>query len=135
MSPSLRAVRADGQREQLRAQLRLAALGQVTAVRQRALVRLDGGPQLVDAARRVATVSTTTGRRSGSASESTCASSARVRSIAGWSALLTTITSGISITPALSAWIESPEPGISTSATVSASAATSTSLCPTPTVS
>ena len=45
------------------------------------------------------------------------------------------ITSGISITPALSAWIESPEPGMRTSATVSASPATSTSLCPTPTVS
>ena len=39
------------------------------------------------------------------------------------------------MTPALSAWIESPEPGISTSATVSASPATSTSLWPTPTVS
>ena len=39
------------------------------------------------------------------------------------------------MTPALSAWIESPEPGIRTSATVSASPATSTSLCPTPTVS
>ena len=33
-------------------------------------------------------------------------------SVSGWSALLTTITSGISITPALSAWIESPEPGM-----------------------
>ena len=31
-----------------------------------------------------------------------------------------TITSGISITPAFSAWIESPEPGISTSTIVSA---------------
>ena len=54
---------------------------------------------------------------------------------AGWSALLMTITSGISITPALSACTESPEPGISTSTTVSALVATSTSLWPTPTVS
>ena len=37
--------------------------------------------------------------------------------------------------PALSAWIESPEPGISTSTTVSAIPMTSTSLCPAPTVS
>ena len=56
-------------------------------------------------------------------------------SVSGWSALLTTITSGISITPALSAWIESPEPGISTSTTVSAWSMMSTSACPTPTVS
>ena len=34
---------------------------------------------------------------------------------AGWSRLLTAITSGISMIPALSAWIESPEPGMSTS--------------------
>ena len=40
-------------------------------------------------------------------------------SVIGWSALLTTMMSGISITPAFSAWIESPEPGISTSTTVS----------------
>ena len=46
-----------------------------------------------------------------------------------------TITSGISITPAFSAWIESPDPGCSTSTTVSATDATSTSLWPTPTVS
>ncbi len=45
------------------------------------------------------------------------------------------MTSGISITPALSAWIESPEPGISTSTTVSAWSITSTSAWPTPTVS
>src|SRR5262245_28938632 len=43
--------------------------------------------------------------------------------------------SGISITPALSAWIESPEPGISTSTTESAWSITSTSAWPTPTVS
>ena len=39
---------------------------------------------------------------------------------AGWSRLLTAMTSGISMIPALSAWIESPDPGISTSRTVSA---------------
>ena len=39
---------------------------------------------------------------------------------AGWSILLIAITSGISMIPAFSAWIESPEPGISTSTTVSA---------------
>ena len=33
-------------------------------------------------------------------------------SASGWSALLTTMMSGISMTPAFSAWIESPEPGI-----------------------
>ena len=37
--------------------------------------------------------------------------------------------------PALSAWTESPEPGISTSRTVSATWSISTSLCPMPTVS
>jgi hypothetical protein len=49
--------------------------------------------------------------------------------------LLIAITSGISMIPAFSAWIESPEPGISTSSTVSATPITSTSLCPVPTVS
>ena len=39
------------------------------------------------------------------------------------------------MTPALSAWIESPEPGISTSTTESAWSITSTSAWPTPTVS
>ena len=39
---------------------------------------------------------------------------------AGWSRLFTTITSGISMIPALSAWIESPEPGMSASTVVSA---------------
>ena len=56
-------------------------------------------------------------------------------SVSGWSFLFTTITSGISITPALSAWIESPEPGISASTTVSAWSMMSTSAWPTPTVS
>ena len=39
------------------------------------------------------------------------------------------------MTPALSAWTESPEPGISTSTTVSAWSMMSTSAWPTPTVS
>ena len=56
-------------------------------------------------------------------------------SVSGWSDLFTTITSGISMTPALSAWIESPDPGISTSTTVSAWSMMSTSAWPTPTVS
>ena len=49
--------------------------------------------------------------------------------------MFTTITSGISITPAFSAWTESPDPGISTSTTVSAWSMMSTSAWPTPTVS
>ena len=61
--------------------------------------------------------------------------SATIVFAAGWSILLTAITSGISMIPAFSAWIESPEPGISTSSTVSATRATSTSLWPVPTVS
>ena len=54
---------------------------------------------------------------------------------AGLSILFTAITSGISMIPAFSAWIESPEPGMSTSSTVSAIPITSTSLWPVPTVS
>ena len=46
-----------------------------------------------------------------------------------------TMMSGISITPAFSAWIESPEPGISTSTIVSAWSMMSISAWPTPTVS
>ena len=53
----------------------------------------------------------------------------------GWSILLTAITSGISMIPALRACTESPEPGIRTSTTSSATPITSTSLCPAPTVS
>ena len=68
-------------------------------------------------------------------SDSTPRISRTIVSVSGWSDLLTTITSGISITPALSAWIESPEPGISTSTTVSAWSMMSTSAWPTPTVS
>ena len=45
------------------------------------------------------------------ASESTPRISRTIVSVSGLSALLMTITSGISITPALSAWTESPEPG------------------------
>ena len=44
-------------------------------------------------------------------SESTPRISRIIVSVIGWSALLTTMMSGISITPAFSAWIESPEPG------------------------
>ena len=69
------------------------------------------------------------------ASESTLRISRIIVSVSGWSALLTTITSGISITPAFSAWIESPEPGISTSTIVSAWSMMSISAWPTPTVS
>ncbi len=53
-------------------------------------------------------------------SDSAVRTSRTIVSVSGWSALLTTITSGISMTPAFSAWIESPEPGISASTTVSA---------------
>ena len=45
------------------------------------------------------------------ASASTPRMSRTIASARGWSALLTTITSGISITPAFSACTESPEPG------------------------
>ena len=69
------------------------------------------------------------------ASESTPRISRTIVSVSGWSDLLTTMMSGISITPAFSAWIESPEPGISTSTTESAWSITSTSAWPTPTVS
>ena len=68
-------------------------------------------------------------------SESTPRISRTIVSVSGWSDLLTTMMSGISITPALSAWIESPEPGISTSTIESAWSITSTSAWPTPTVS
>ena len=66
---------------------------------------------------------------------STARTSRTIVSASGWSHLLTTITSGISITPALSAWIESPDPGISASTIVSAWSTTSISPWPTPTVS
>ena len=73
--------------------------------------------------------------RSRLASDSTPRISRTIVSVSGWSALLITITSGISITPAFSAWIESPEPGISTSTIVSAWSMMSISAWPTPTVS
>ena len=76
-----------------------------------------------------------TGQSGWGASESTPRISRTIVSVSGWSDLLTTMMSGISMTPALSAWIESPEPGISTSTTVSAWSITSTSAWPTPTVS
>ncbi len=53
----------------------------------------------------------------------------------GRSALFTTKMSPISITPALIVWISSPEPGIATRTTESASSAMSISDWPTPTVS
>ena len=56
-------------------------------------------------------------------------------SVSGWLALFTTITSGISITPAFSACTESPEPGISANTIVSAWSMMSISAWPTPTVS
>ena len=51
------------------------------------------------------------------------------------SALLTTKMSPISRMPALAAWMPSPMPGASSTMVVSARPATSTSDCPTPTVS
>ncbi len=51
------------------------------------------------------------------------------------SALFTTYTSATSRMPALAAWIPSPMPGASSTTVVSARPATSTSDCPTPTVS
>ena len=68
-------------------------------------------------------------------SESTCRTSFSIVFASGWSILLIAITSGISMIPAFSAWIESPEPGISASTTVSAIERTPTSLWPVPTVS
>ena len=62
-------------------------------------------------------------------------SSATARSAPSRSALFTTNTSAISITPALSACTSSPMPGTSTSTETSAVRAISTSSCPTPTVS
>src|SRR2546425_9446392 len=62
-------------------------------------------------------------------------SSATVRSAPSRSALLTTCTSAISSTPALSAWTSSPSPGTETTSTVWARRMTSTSSCPKPTVS
>ena len=69
------------------------------------------------------------------ASDSTPRISRTIVSVSGWSALLTTMMSGISMTPAFSAWIESPEPGIRTNTMVSAWSMMSTSAWPTPTVS
>ena len=57
-----------------------------------------------------------------------CRMSVAIPSACGWSHLLTTTTSGISMIPAFSAWHESPDPGRSTSTTVSAIESTPTSL-------
>ena len=51
------------------------------------------------------------------------------------SALFTTKMSAISIRPAFIVWIVSPASGTSTTTTVSAVSMTSSSVCPTPTVS
>ena len=51
------------------------------------------------------------------------------------SALFTTNTSAISISPALFAWMASPQPGFTTTTVVSAAPAMSVSTWPTPTVS
>src|SRR6185436_9055323 len=85
---------------------------------------------------RSASVSRIAGRRSRTGSSATIdRTSWSIVFAAGWSILLTAITSGISMIPALSAWTASPEPGISTSRTTSAMPITSTSLWPVPTVS
>ena len=52
-----------------------------------------------------------------------------------WSALFRTSTSAISMRPAFRVWIASPDSGVSTTIVVSAVSATSSSDCPTPTVS
>ena len=62
-------------------------------------------------------------------------SSATVRFAPSRSALLTTWMSAISSNPALRAWMSSPSPGTLTTTTVCARRITSTSSCPTPTVS
>jgi hypothetical protein len=63
---------------------------------------------------------------------STPRTSRTIVSVSGWSALLTTMTSGISMIPAFSAWMESPEPGMRMRTTVSAWSITSISAWPTP---
>ena len=89
----------------------------------------------------VAVAHSTGGRqRSGSREAGSAMSSMRSRSRAvswapGRSALLTTKTSAISISPALLAWTASPHPGLTTTSVVSAWPTTSTSTWPTPTVS
>ena len=85
---------------------------------------------------RAASVRTIGGRQARSGSRARIErTSVSIVFAAGWSILFTAITSGISMIPAFSAWIESPEPGMSTSSTVSAMPITSTSLWPVPTVS
>ena len=111
------AAQAEGaDRDDLAAQVALAALG------QRALL-LDvarGARRASRPARRrprpraasVLTIGTRQPRWG--ASDRTPRISRTIVSVSGWSALLTTMMSGISMTPAFSAWIESPEPGIRT---------------------
>ena len=70
-----------------------------------------------------------------SRSPSMSSMSLRRRSAPGRSDLFTAKTSAISMTPAFSVWIESPDSGTSTTSVVSAALEISSSLCPTPTVS
>ena len=58
-----------------------------------------------------------------------------IASAPAWSALFRTSTSAISMRPAFRVWIASPDSGVSTTIVVSAVSATSSSDCPTPTVS
>jgi magnesium-transporting ATPase (P-type) len=83
-----------------------------------------------------ATVATTGGRHAPRSDRSSMLSRSRTVCWAPWrSALFTTKTSPISMSPALLAWTASPQPGLTTTTVVSAAPATSTSTCPTPTVS
>ena len=84
---------------------------------------------------RRASVSTISGRRSGSASATIERTSFSIVFAPSRSILLIAITSGISMIPAFSACTESPEPGMRTRSTASAIPVTSTSLWPAPTVS
>ena len=68
-------------------------------------------------------------------SESIASSDATARSAPSRSALLTTKMSAISMTPALSAWTSSPDPGTSVTIDTSAVRTISISSWPTPTVS
>ena len=103
-----------GEREDLALQVRRAGaprrpvLAEPRAVRVDLLPRARGCPRprpRRSRPRAAASVALAERERRGAAR-------ARSEPAAGWSALLITITSGISMTPALSAWIESPEPGM-----------------------
>ena len=83
----------------------------------------------------VPTVGTIGGFHSVRARDTMCRRSRRVAWASGRSALFTTRTSATSRRPALAAWTESPMPGTTRTAVVSAAEAISTSAWPTPTVS